>query len=90
MYLFRYVFYGILSLTFDVLLVLFFIRAILSWISPVPTNSFTVFIHTVTDFLIKPVRKLLSRFRFVRECPIDLSFTATVLLICIIRALLGL
>lgn len=84
-----FVFGTTLTLLFNLLMSLFLIRAILSWIFPIPTNKFLVFIYTVTDVIIWPVRRVLMRFRFVRECPIDLSFTVTVLLLVVLRAFLG-
>ncbi|MBE6574199.1 MAG: YggT family protein [Ruminococcaceae bacterium] len=84
--------WGIISLTVSsvirVLLLLFFIRAILSWVSPIPSSKIEIFIHEITDFIIDPIRRVLSRFEFVRSCPIDLSFSAAVLLLWIIDLLI--
>ena len=56
-------------------------RALLSWIYMDGENTLTLFLAAVTEPFILPVRILLSRFRFVSESPIDISFVVTSLLI---------
>lgn len=82
-----YVISSTLSCVLSILLVLFFIRAVLSWFSPMPSNKFEIFIHDVTEFIIDPIRRLLSGFAFVRECPIDIPFIVAVLLISLLQRL---
>ena len=65
------------SFAIELLLLLMFVRAIMSWISPMPQGKVGIFIFNVTEFLVSPVRSLLSRFESIRNFPIDISFTIT-------------
>lgn len=64
------------------------LRAILSWFPLEEGNRFEAFLILLTEPLIIPVRVILSRFRFVEECPIDLSFGAAFFLLMILESLL--
>jgi len=79
---------SVLSLLLDAVSLLLVIRAILSWIFPVPENNVLFFIYTLADKIVEPVKRFLSRFRFVRECPIDLSFLAAFVLISFLRSVI--
>ena len=58
-----------------------FLRAILSWFIRDEESVLMGLLAFVTEPAILPVRGILMRFRFVRECPIDVSFVATFMLI---------
>ena len=58
-----------------------FLRAILSWFVRDEESVLMGLLAFVTEPAILPVRGILMRFRFVRECPIDVSFVATFMLI---------
>ena len=60
-------------------------RAILSWFIPEDGSVFMGILVFITEIFISPVRFLLSRFRFVSECPIDISYMAAFFLLMIIR-----
>lgn len=68
---------GLLSL-FETCL---FVRAILSWIPPARTSRVYEFFYRITEPVIYPLRKLLMRISWVRECPIDLTFLLVFILI---------
>ena len=58
-----------------------FLRAILSWFIRDEESVLMGLLAFVTEPAIIPVRSFLMRFRFVQQCPIDLSFMATFMLI---------
>lgn len=53
------------------------VRAVLSWFIMEEGNVFMTVLVFVTEPFITPLRFLLSRFRFVNECPIDIPYMAT-------------
>ncbi|MBQ9941291.1 MAG: YggT family protein [Clostridia bacterium] len=77
---------------FDILLTvleyLMLIRAVLSWIPTMSGNVITDFVYSVTEIVIGPVRKFLSRTGLVGSLPIDLSFMATYLLLILLHSIL--
>ncbi|MBR6917949.1 MAG: YggT family protein [Clostridia bacterium] len=84
-----YVLFAVLNGAIEILTLLMFIRAVLSWFPIVDRSSkFMGFLYMITEPVISPVRSLLSRFDFVRRFPIDLSFLATYLLLHIIQGIL--
>ena len=78
----------VLSAIFSVFETLLLVRAILSWIPPARNSRAYWFFCSVTEPVIRPVRKLLLRIRWVRECPIDLSFLLIVIFISGVQKLL--
>lgn len=65
-----------------------FLRAILSWFVRDEESVLMGLLAMVTEPAIIPVRGILMRFRFVRECPIDLSFMVTFMLVFFLQQLL--
>ena len=65
-----------------------FIRAILSWFIAEDGNVVMAILMFITEPFIVPVRFLLSRFRFVNECPIDISYMVAFGLIILLQAFL--
>ncbi len=61
------------------------LRAILSWFMPEDGSALMGILVFITEIFITPVRFLLSRFRFVNECPIDISYMAAFLLLAILQ-----
>ncbi len=45
-------------------------------------------LYAITEPFVAPVRALLSRIRFVAECPLDISFLAVALLVSFLEMLL--
>ncbi|MBO7761951.1 MAG: YggT family protein [Clostridia bacterium] len=67
------------------------VYAILSWVSPPSGRDGAVkrFITAVGETVTMPMRALLERFDWARQCPIDISFLATVILLSIFRSILS-
>lgn len=83
-----YILASVMDGLIGILLFFMLIRAILSWVTPYPTGGVMSVLYAVTDFIIDPIRLLLERFSFVRDCPIDLSFSAAFLLLCLLKNLI--
>ena len=73
----------------DVVLMMMFIHAIMSWIAPDNGHKIMIFINNFVDLLTSPVRSILMRFEFARSFPIDLSFTLTWLLLFAVQMALS-
>ncbi|MBE6588695.1 MAG: YggT family protein [Ruminococcaceae bacterium] len=63
-------------------------RAILSWFDQTGEGGFSVFLYTVTEPVIYPVRKLCERMHWFEGIPIDIPFTLTWLILMVIQILL--
>lgn len=71
-----------------VLEIAMFARAILSWFDQTGESKISVFLYTVTEPVIIPVRRLFERMHWFEGLPIDVAFTATWLLLMVIQILL--
>lgn len=74
----------LLSWAIRLFVLLVFIRVIISWLSPYPTNSFTRFFFTVTEPVLGPIRRSLPFTGGIDLSPLVVWLAAAVLL-----ALLG-
>jgi len=68
----------------DIAQTLMFIRAILSWFPNLNGSKFSYFLYEITEPLIVPVRKLLSKTRLAYSM-IDMSFLITFLILFLIQ-----
>jgi uncharacterized protein YggT (Ycf19 family) len=64
------------------------IRAVLSWF-PGQGGAFADFINAVTEPLLYPVRKIFDLFDIRLDLPLDISFSATCILLIMIRMFLS-
>ncbi len=53
--------FGFIRIVCQVLTIAIFLRAILSWFSPTPTNMATVILYRVTEPLLAPLRRIIPR-----------------------------
>lgn len=84
-----YVVFTVLNGAIEIITLLMFIRAILSWFPIVDRSSKIMsFIYMITDVVTTPVRMFLERFDSVRRFPIDLSFLVTYILLHLIQTIL--
>ena len=83
-----YVLAQTVNLFLGVISIAMLLRCILSWFIPEDSNLFTVTIVFITEIFIFPIRLFLSRFRFVNEFPLDISFLVAVLFMMLLRAAL--
>lgn len=71
----------------SVLLFLMFLRAILSWFVS-PESGILLFLNTVTEPFVAPVRYLMVKLNLLQDSPMDFSFMIAYLLIWMISLLL--
>ena len=83
-----YVLAQTVNLFLGVLSIAMLLRCILSWFMPEDSNLFMVLLVFITEIFIFPIRLVLSRFRFVNEFPLDISFLVAVLVLMFLRATL--
>lgn len=72
----------------QIFVLLVFIRVILSWLSPYPTNSFTRFFWSVTEPVLAPIRRTLPFTGGIDLSPL-VVWVAAILLIGVLRSFLG-
>ena len=77
-----------LGILLSVLEFAFFARAILSFFNPEEEGFLAVFLYTVTEPVILPVRALLARLHMGENSPIDLSFFFAFMLLSILNVML--
>ncbi len=65
-----------------------FIRAILSWFDVNMNNPLIKFLFVVTEPVVQPVRKLFVKMNWFQNMPIDLSFSATFLILFILETVI--
>lgn len=85
MYILLYLVKTTLCFAIDVVIIMMFIHAIMSWISPDNDSRIMIFISNVVDVVVSPVRAILSRFEALRSFPLDISFTVTWLLLILLQ-----
>ena len=68
---------------------LMFGRAIMSWFSPDEDNKIAQFLFIVTEPFVYPLRKLLQKFDFFNNMPIDMSFMFAMVILIISTTILS-
>lgn len=56
-------------------------RAVCSWFETARNSKIYELSYTVTEPVLRPIRDMLSRFEWVRRCPIDISFIVVILMV---------
>ena len=78
------VYYFLVALQFCML-----IRAVLSWFPLDDDNKFLIFIESITEPVIFPIRALLDGLGLFANFPLDMSFLFAYILLSIVSGLLG-
>ena len=65
-----------------------FIRAILSWFDVNMNNPLIKLLFVITEPAVQPVRKLFQKMNWFQNTPIDLSFTATFLILFVFETII--
>ena len=66
------------------------VRVVLSWFYQGEETRITVFLYTVTEPAIQPLRKLFYKMNWFQQTPIDMPLLFTVLLISFLETLIRL
>ena len=69
---------------------LIIIRSLISWLPLGENNKFASFLITMTEPIMLPIRRLLSKFSSTQETMIDFSPMIAILALWVISGLLGL
>lgn len=85
---FVYVFTSLVYYFLQALQFCMLIRAVLSWFPIDDNNKFLIFIESVTEPVIYPIRAFLERFDFFATFPIDISFLIAYILLTVVSSLL--
>ncbi|MBD3263710.1 MAG: YggT family protein [Candidatus Omnitrophica bacterium] len=76
---------NVLDIAFNILIVLIFIRALISWVNPDPYNPIVQFLYKTTEPILQPLRNILpASFKF----GIDISPILAFLVITFLRVFL--
>lgn len=87
MYLLRLLVTAIYYLV-ELLSILIVVRALISWLPLSEDNKFNSFLVMMTEPIMEPIRKLLYKFEFTRELPVDFSPVVAIILLGIISSIL--
>lgn len=74
----------------NLLSILIVARSLLSWIPFKGSNKLTTFLVTMTEPVLSPIRRLLSKFEFAREMPVDFSPILAIILLYVLNLLISL
>jgi YggT family protein len=72
----------------NLLSILIVIRALISWLPLGQGNKINNFLIMMTEPVIAPIRKLLSRLSFTREMPVDFSPMVAIIALGILSGLI--
>lgn len=86
---FVYVFTSLVCYFLQALQFCMLIRAVLSWFPLDDDNKFLIFIESITEPVIFPVRAVFDRIPFFANFPLDLSFLVSYILLSIVSGILG-
>jgi YggT family protein len=64
------------------------VRAIISWVQPNPYNPIVQFLYRLTEPVLYPIRRMLLRYRTLRNTGIDFSPIVAILLLYVLRRIL--
>lgn len=74
----------------ELLSILIVVRALVSWLPLSEDNKFNSFLVLMTEPIMDPIRRLLYKFEFTRELPVDFSPIVAIILLGIISSILKL
>ncbi len=74
----------IIRILCEVLTIAIFLRAIMSWFSPRPTNMLVIILYRITEPILAPLRRIIPRAGMF-----DLTPLAAIIILQIIAAVLG-
>ena len=77
------------SVLISALEVAMLVRAILSWFDPMQEGRLSVFLLTVTEPVILPIRALCNKMHWFEGFPLDIPFLITALLLSFLQTLIA-
>ncbi len=82
-----YIMRSICVITLDMISLAMLLRVILSWL-PIDDNKLEIFLISITEPIILPVRLLFSRSDSMRMMPIDIPLLITAIIISILSSVI--
>lgn len=73
----------------NLLTILIVAQALLSWLPLSEDNAINRFLTMMTEPVVAPIRKLLSRFEFTQEMPIDFSPMIAILALWVLSSIVS-
>ena len=73
----------------EVVVIAFFVRAILSWFDPMGEWRISGFLYVLTEPITVPVRVLFERMGWFQGVPVDIAYTVTWLLVILLQTILS-
>jgi len=83
-----YLLQNITLLIVRVLDIAMLVRMLMSWFPVFSDNIFGEFVYFITEPLIMPFRKLLERFEWVQNCPLDIAYFVTFFILSLVSDVL--
>ncbi len=66
-----------------------FARAIFSWFDPTGASGLSIFLFSVTEPMIFPIRSLCQKMRWFENVPLDIPFMLTWLVLIVVQTIFG-
>ena len=78
----------LLARLIDIYTIVIIVRAIISWVQPNPYNPIVQLLYRVTEPVLYPIRRMLFRYRGMRDTGIDFSPFIAIIMLYVIKSIL--
>jgi YggT family protein len=78
----------LLARLIDIYTIVIIIRAIISWVQPNPYNPIIQLLYRVTEPVLYPIRRMLFRYKGMRDTGIDFSPFIAIILLYVLKSVL--
>lgn len=78
----------LLARLIDIYSLVIIVRAIISWVQPNPYNPIVQLLYRVTEPVLYPIRRVLFRYKGMRDTGIDFSPFIAIILLYILKSVL--
>ncbi len=78
----------LLAWLIDIYMIVIVVRAVISWVRPNPYNPVVQLLYKVTEPVLHPIRRMLFRYRSMRDTGIDFSPFIAIMLLYILKQIL--
>jgi YggT family protein len=78
----------LLARLIDIYTIVIIVRAIISWVQPNPYNPIIQLLYRVTEPVLYPIRRMLFRYKSMRDTGIDFSPFIAIILLYVLKSVL--
>ena len=78
----------LLARLIDIYTIVIIVRAIISWVQPNPYNPIVQLLYRVTEPVLYPIRRMLFRYRGMRDTGIDFSPFIAIIMLYVLKSIL--